>query len=616
MVLGGTVSINIIPGYDFTFNELVTTEKLRKWIGNAHNSGTLTAADVGVSGDNTGEDLFTTATWATTASPGALTFNTTTGWVTVGTKWGHVPIFGGQGGLFSMRLKEGESNSAGFDRFYEGDLPNTIGVKAGHTPTLPASNYSAGEGYDLFGANSINVGACFMSSSDISLHSGGKSVARYPSANSYNDAGAWTVATYVTGTSFVHSMYKLGGMQTLRFKFSVGTQALTGTTHVTIIARELYNEKNIDYDTDNNLLFVAGGGGGGVQSWFFNGYTAYSLVDQDTTNGQGNKARDIRFDPDKRFLYVAIDSFDFEGLSIFEVDTSGNLTFLVNRGDRRLMKAVDYYGNVLVIFNPGSLNSYLINGGTNASFVGSFDPGDHPNQGCIVRNGSLIYTRNNDSSYKSYVCTLNTEGTITKIGGYADVGTHAGIDRIKRDNSDESLLWEVGNAGTILIKVNENGTAYTLSKYDGNLLGPPVDSFYLAGESTFRIYNKSIVTNATVVYSFDTDPVNLDGIFVAGFNKTKTGIMGWDTDFGSGRLTFFTEYVQEAGSSGVSGLRGKTNQGVWQLNTSTVISSTTEPGRIIPLSQCFNYCGEKQLSGGYVIPILDKNEFRIGGNEF
>ena len=607
------MSINFVPGYDFTANEIVTTEKLRKWISGMRNTGTLTAADVGLSDADTGIGLFSTATWATSASPGALTFNSTTGWVTVSTKWGHVPIFGGQGGMFTMRLKEGESAQASFDRFYEGSQPNMIGVKAGHTPTLPASNYSAGEGYDLFGANSVNVAAAFMAASDISAHRAGKTFARYPSANSFNDAGAWTVATYVTGTSFVHSLYKLGGYQTLRFNLINEPAQFSGITYAgTWVHGELGNQMRITSDSDNNLIF-GGGRGGGVRSWYIANASTYSLVDSNNTNNEGDGSVEAILDPETRLLY-SIDEAS-AGLSIFEVDTAGNLTFLSNITDAQISFS---YGIARigkhVYTASGNLYFWGCTIATSPTKIQEMASSDlHL---CAIAeaggNSFLVGAEYDDQdTHWSYSIDAVT-GQLSLVGSSELLNSDA--YHLKTDNNNKALVWEASTSqGLHLIECNSAGTLthvgqqavisgpFTLDTYQDYLL--VTDS-----GAGVKVYYKGTVTSLSLVYS--QDPGYGHAIAMHGSDLIVA------TDAVTDGFNFYDWLASEAGSStAVSGVRGQTSSTGWKISPGDS-SAVSGPPRILPTAQCYYYYGAKQLSVGYAIPLLSVNEFTIGGSEF
>ena len=602
------MSINLIPGYDFTPYEIVTTEKLRKWIAGVYNSASLAAADIGLSEDDTGIGLFTTATWATTVSPGALTLNTTTGWVTVSTKWGHVPIFGTQGGLFSMRLKEGESAMASFDRFYEGGLPNMVGVKAAHTPTLPASSYSAGEGYDLFGANSINVGAAFMGASDISAHRASKTFARYPSANSFNDAGAWTVATYVTGASFVHSLYKLGGYQTLRYKMQNGGAVVASAiTHVGDWAPGgLTQNSRLAVDSDNNLVFD-GGRTEGVRSFYILNASTHSLVSQNDTAGEGAGSFGVAFDTSRRLLYSVSEGGD--GFSVFEVDTAGNITFLANDSSPDTAAGdVVFTGNHVYTASGAGVMFYDTTIATNPTLIQTHDPGT-PMLLALCRDNSFLVTTNEDGNRLWYVYSRGTGGTLSYLG-QNDIASDS--FQLLSDNNDDSLIWDgsQGSYNAQILEINSSGTLSQVKR-----LGYGMQSISLFGDyiltvqgSSVAVFNKSIVTNISLVYDKQLNGPRT--IAMANDNLIVT------TDYFDSTFDFFDWTTTGGGvGTGVSGVRGYSDGVLWDI-ISDSHSAVSGPMRVTPSAQCFYYYGAKQLSGGYVIPLLSVNEFTLGGSEF
>jgi len=599
------LSLNIIPGYDFTFNELVTSEKLRKWIGGAHNTASLTASEVGVIPSNTGDNLHTTATWATSATVGALTFNTSTGWVELTTDVGSVPIFGTQGGLFTKRLREGESSEAAFDRFYEGDIPNVLGVKPGLTPTLPAANYTTGEGYDNFGLNSVNVAAAIQGASDLSGHRASKTFARYPSEHSYNPAGAWTVATYVTGTSYVHSLYKLGGLQTLRFKIQNGGGNITAFTVTGTQVMTTVGVLDLAGDDDNNLLFVPSRETEGLLSYYVpDNASSISLVSSNAVANEGRNARHARFDSTNRRLHVTTED---DYYSIFEVDTLGNLTLLGNYSINSDPRGMDYYdGYTIIGFDGAGMQVWKVNDGTNATMTFTNDPGA-AGPCCITRSGAFYVFGDYDGG-AHHVYAADGAGGASKI----DSGSlFSDCYDIVKDNKDDSFFY-VGDSlsGWKCFEINSTGSIALMDSntQDGFTVDCRDNYLFACGNADTNVYilDKSCKSSVSLVHQINCS----DRARAVGFVSDSAFCVGCIT---AAKLHMLKYYTPPLGSTTVSGLRGDVLDGVWEVESST---ASNNPTRIVPLSQCFNYYGTQQLSVGFVQAILGKTDFRTGGYEF
>jgi hypothetical protein len=613
MVLGGAVSIDIVPGYDFTFNELVTSEKLRRWIGGAHNTASLSAAEAGISASNTGDNLHTTATWATTATVGALTFNTSTGWVEITTDLGSVPVFGTQGGLFTKRLREGESSSAGFDRFYEGAEPNVLGCKPGHTPTLPAANYSAGEGYDNFGMNSGNVAAAIQGASDLSGHRAGKTFARYPSEHSYNPAGAWTVATYVTGASFVNSLYKLGGVQTLRFKLQYNAGVATGFTN-TNDKTGLVAISMLAADPTNDLVF-GGDPSNHLHVWYAPGTSSeVSLVDSNNVADEGKGIRDVAFDAARRFLYLNKDGGGSSGLSIFEVSTTGALTHLFHDNIPNQPRDVAFAAGSDYVHCSGKnvgLRTFKINNGTDASLSDINNPGHIGRIACPPALDNIIYGTNSNRGGDGTRYTFwHSSGSLSLVGTGTGSPLNTNCGGLIFDGN---YIYECTDDDACVIMHSVDHTTGSVA-YMGTFgsIGQPrlmdISGGILAvghRGPNLRLFDTSNHSAVTQI-AMDTDY----GKVVAPVFMDSTRVFCGDVD--DSKIGIFTWFAQSS-STAVSGMRGGVLGGVWEIEQSGVSLTQT---RIVPFSQCFNYHGTKQLSVGFVQAILSKTDFRTGGYEF
>ena len=633
------MSLSIVPGYDFTFNELVTSEKLRKWIGGAHNTASLTASEVGVTASNTGDNLHTTATWATSATVGALTFNTSTGWVELTTDVGSVPIFGTQGGLFTKRLREGESSEAAFDRFYEGDVPNVLGVKPGLTPTLPAANYSTGEGYDNFGMNSVNVAAAIQGASDLSGHRASKTFARYPSDHSYNPAGAWTVATYVTGISYVHSLYKLGGLQTLRFSLITETAGVTNfTTHTALTlghAIEEYpqicqniNNPNIIYELAEDPLRITHLSDDG---------STVSII-HDT--GLNRELEFLSFDPETNNLYCTGPSGGaVQNLTVLNMGETGISAVTVGffQGTPAMggtFDSVPKSGKVYVTAGTGAIRAFdvkasgfsLAEATPHVIFSGENLRNLTPNTDLpdVYYSAALYNSTDNkirvaylSSSGSSEIQNVTMDEAFGEIlgayDGYLYLSLINGIIGIYSFNTTTGAVSATRTA--TYDPPNSINTSYCRPGfiYSGHMFVmnwrnyTPYSSYIHVLDLQNGVSNITAVHTTSVTERFSKDMINdttNDRAIIAMRNRAvaKTNLI----------LVNYTETVGSA-STAVSGLRGGVSGGVWEVESST---ATNNPTRIVPLSQCFNYYGAQQLSVGFVQAILGKTDFRTGGYEF
>lgn len=156
MVLGATVSLSLIPGYDFTVNETVTKDKLTAWIAGLHNlTGDPTATDLGL----VFPDIAIVATMTTSATEGALALDVTTGMLSVYTRWGYTPFAGTKGAQFVRRMRarnDWRVGTLGVNRFFNTiDGPSLFYIDT--APAWPVSSYSLGTHLVGFGGDTISA---------------------------------------------------------------------------------------------------------------------------------------------------------------------------------------------------------------------------------------------------------------------------------------------------------------------------------------------------------------------------------------------------------------------------------------------------------------------------
>lgn len=82
--------MSIEAGYDFESSELVTAQKLTRWLVGAEVSSPVAAAGAGLSIDN-----LSTGPTTVSLTEGVLFYNSSTGNIEVQSRWGHVPVLGG-----------------------------------------------------------------------------------------------------------------------------------------------------------------------------------------------------------------------------------------------------------------------------------------------------------------------------------------------------------------------------------------------------------------------------------------------------------------------------------------------------------------------------------------
>jgi hypothetical protein len=155
MVLGAAVSLNLIPGYDFTVNEMVTKDKLTAWIAGLHNlTGDPTATDLGL----VFPDIAIVATMTTGVTEGSLALDVTTGMLSVYTRWGYTPFAGTKGAQFVRRVKAmgyWREGIIGPSRFFN-TLAGPSMFYSSEGVAFPVSTYSAGRHLEGFGADTIS----------------------------------------------------------------------------------------------------------------------------------------------------------------------------------------------------------------------------------------------------------------------------------------------------------------------------------------------------------------------------------------------------------------------------------------------------------------------------
>lgn len=155
------MSISLIPGYDFAITEVVTKDRLSAWVGGIYNAtGEPTATDLGL----VFPDITIVASMTTAVSEGMLALDTTTGMLSINTRWGYTPLAGTKGAMFTRRIKHSlervNAVSKVWFNAWEVGLSYDITVAA----VFPVSSYSAGlhrVGYagDLYGLTVSSSGA-------------------------------------------------------------------------------------------------------------------------------------------------------------------------------------------------------------------------------------------------------------------------------------------------------------------------------------------------------------------------------------------------------------------------------------------------------------------------
>jgi len=143
------MAVNLIPGYDFSINELVTATKLAAWIAGVRNEGTITLADLGLNV----AAINVVATRSTAATQGMLYLDTTHGMLCVHTAWGQVPFALTRGALFSRRIPLDDGDYATARNWFSLNcsLYRDLGVPG--APGFAMSSYSAGEHLAGLGAS-------------------------------------------------------------------------------------------------------------------------------------------------------------------------------------------------------------------------------------------------------------------------------------------------------------------------------------------------------------------------------------------------------------------------------------------------------------------------------
>jgi len=625
------MSVSFLPGYDFEYNEEVTSEKLRKWIAGTANTATLVAADVGLSDDDTGIGLNTTSTWNSGASMGAITFNKNTGFVEVTTKWGAVPVFGTQGGLFTSRLRDDrQAAGAAFNYLFAGNNPLTVGVESGLTATLPAANYTLGTGYDCFGGNDL-IGAC--AAAGYTLNRGGKTLTRYPNNARHSIAGTYQADSCVSLAASVHSLYKIGGVDTLRYDMVVGgggyeferseVTSLTGYTTTTMFPEIVHYNCSIDFDYSANLGFLYTAGTTPKLAMFKDSatnFTTFCTIDPVTPlYSMGvDEINKILISGNKVYAYT------YSTISLFGTALKANAQF---GGDGHV--GVNEEAKEFLVGDDGNVKSFVLGNyvtdgsGSGVSFVHSINM---PSAAYDIYG--VIYDKDEDL----YVCSSpgygagvrfiegNAATGITNFLTYAFTGSAKYIQKIGlrlygfvADYFDGHVIYLSSDHSSVskvsdLLNSGERGSGFSWKENVG-----------ISGRHNSHAVN---------LYHTDGSTVSLSATVAVGNEDLRTVGVGsciYVTQEYNAANTFIHRYDglgstlgAAPSASGSTGVRGEMSGNVWNISVNASGVSHPTPQRIHPNTQCFYETGEDKLSTCLLYPTLStpSEGFSKGGSNF
>jgi len=621
------MSVSFLPGYDFTYAEMLTSEKLRVWIGGMKNTDILTAGDVGLSAEDTGIGLNTSATWNSGVSIGALTFNTSTGLVEVTNKWGQVPVFGTQGGLFTNRLRDDRTATGdAFAFLFAGNNPLTICPEPGLSATLPAANYTLGTGYDCFAGNDI-VGSCM--GANYTLQRAGKTYTRYPNEARHSVAGAYTADSCVSLAAAIHSLYKVGGVDALRYDLEDGLvtaqlgyaitmpTAISGVTNISGLTGT--NRAQFGFDPGKGIMMF-GSDASSVINLCADSASNFTVYAQSAVSRANN---DFGFDTDNNLVIVA-----GSGAHYMYAYTASTITQV---GD---------------VTHTGGANSRTVSIDTTRKI---FLAG--------TANGSRISAFSyNCSTYTMTELWVHSHGETYVYGGRYDPDEDLHVITCYTD--EMQFLRATASTVTELLAVTASqcrrpfilgNRHYTFSSAAG-AASPKV--FYLTEDHT----TASIVQNpapglgvtadrgggphigGTVVGTRGNNDAKLIGFAngcVTVYDTYALGSDGWGG--GIGHAAFVSRYpsgdlcvfegrgygsieatIAGGGSTTITGVAGSMSGNVWGIDSPASGATHPTPRRVHPNTQCMYETGSGKLSTGLVFPTLStpREGFSRGGKLF